>query len=125
GRLRVDLRTADGWRPVLVDDRTHGLRRRGMVTLTLDDDPIVVRLFGRERVWLRLRPEPDDASWAPVVHLLLVNAVPITQARTVPNEIVGSSSGEPALTLALAEVPVLPDTVELRVQEDLSDDEAT
>jgi hypothetical protein len=125
GRLRVDVRTADAWQPVLVDDRTHGLRRRGMITLTLESDPIVVRLFGRERVWLRLRPDPDDASWAPVVRRLLVNAVPITQARTVPNEIVGSSLGEPVLTLGLAEVPVLPETVELRVREDLSDEDTT
>ena len=124
--LRVDVRTADGWERVIVDDdRTQGLRRRGMITLSLAEDPIALRLFGHERVWLRLRPEPADASWAPVVRRLLVNAVAITQARTVPNEILGSSLGEPGLTLELAEQPVLPDTVELRVREDLSDQEKT
>ena len=38
-------------------------------------------------------------------------------------EILGSSLGEPSLVLELAEIPVLPETVELRVREELSEDE--
>jgi predicted phage baseplate assembly protein len=38
-------------------------------------------------------------------------------------EIVGSSLGEPSLALELAETPVLPETLELRVREQLSEDE--
>ncbi|ROP28320.1 putative phage baseplate assembly protein [Couchioplanes caeruleus] len=125
GPVRVDLRTADGWRPVSVDDGTRALRGRGLLTMTLDVDPVLVRLFGRDRVWLRLRPEVAGSPepWAPIVDRLLVNAVGITHARTVVNEVVGSSVGEPCLTLALAETPVLPDTVELRVRESLGDEE--
>ena len=38
-------------------------------------------------------------------------------------EILGSSLGEPSLALELAETPVLPETLELRVREQLSEDE--
>ena len=34
------------WRAVGVDDRPRALRRRGMLTLTLDADPVTARLFG-------------------------------------------------------------------------------
>ncbi|MEU8816751.1 baseplate J/gp47 family protein [Actinoplanes sp. NPDC048796] len=123
GTLRVDQRAADGWRRVAVEDRTRALRRRGTITMSLGADPVLVRLFGRERVWLRLRPEPADAAWQPVLHRLLVNAVGVTHARTVLNEVVGSSLGEPGLTLQLAESPVLPASVELRIREELGDEE--
>ncbi|MFC8130883.1 hypothetical protein [Streptomyces sp. NPDC057302] len=123
--LLADLRTPDSWRPLPVDDRTLGLRRRGLITITFDTDPAPVRLFGQDRIWLRLHPSGAAATWAPVVHRLLLNATGITHARTMPNELVGSSPGEPALTLQLAESPVLPDSVELRVREELSDEEQT
>lgn len=140
GALEVDVRTPEGWRRVPADDRTASLRRTGTITLALDHDPVPVRLFGRDRVWLRLRPGTDPggasglgagsgpgaeaaASWAPVVRLLLPNAVPVSQARTVQHEILGSSLGEPGTTVFLADVPVLPDTLELRVREDLGQEE--
>ena len=122
GPLRVDLRTADGWRQVGVDDRTESLRRRGLVSVSLDVVPVTVRLFGRDLVWLRLRPTGTGAR-APEVRGLYLNAVEITQARTLGNEILGSSLGEPGLSVALAEAPVLPDTVVLRVRERISDEE--
>ncbi|GAA2756225.1 hypothetical protein [Actinopolymorpha rutila] len=121
GTVNVDLRTADGWHAVGVDDRTAALRRRGMVTLSIDVDPVTVRLFGRERIWLRFRT--GTAAWAPEVRGVYLNTVEVSQARTVENEILGSSLGGPGLTVALAAAPVLPDTVQLRVRELLSDEE--
>ena len=72
GTVTVDLRTADGWRAVGVDDRTAALRRRGMLTLTLDVDPVTVRLFGTERVWLLCRGRRETVAASPlrVLHLL-------------------------------------------------------
>ena len=52
-----------------------------------------------------------------------MNGVPAKQARTIVQEILGSSLGEPSLALELAETPVLPETLELRVREQLSEDE--
>ena len=66
GELGVDLRTADGWHRSPWTTAPTALRRRGMITLTIDVDPVPVRLFGQERVWLRMRGDGTGA-WAPEV----------------------------------------------------------
>jgi hypothetical protein len=124
GPVRADLRTPEGWRPLTVDDRTSSLRRRGTLSIPLDLEPVLVRLFARDRVWIRLRPEASGGgSWAPVVRGLRLNAVEIAHARTVEDEILGSSLGQPGLQVELSEQPVLPDTVVLRVREQLGTEE--
>jgi hypothetical protein len=136
GTLQVDVLTAEGWQRVAVDDGTASLRRAGLITVSLDDSPAVLRLFGQDRVWLRFRdgaaPDaragqggPDDETWAPVVRSLLPNAVRIHHAKTMGMEILGSSQGEPGTTVYLSSVPVLPDSTEIRVREDLSEEERT
>lgn len=136
GTLQVEVMMPDGWRRVAVDDQSASLRRRGLVRMSFDTAPVPLRLFGQDRVWLRLRPGEDavpgtdgdraaDSSWAPVVHMLLPNAVSISHARTMGNEILGTSLGAPATTVYLPLAPVLPDSVDLRVREDLSDEERT
>ena len=108
--------------------RPTALRRTGLVQVFLSTPLARAARFGRDGFWLRLRPATeaegvDSGAWRPVVRGLFVNGVPATQARTVVQEILGSSLGEPSLVLELAEVPVLPETVELRVREELSEDE--
>ncbi|MBD3925673.1 hypothetical protein IEZ26_13655 [Nocardioides cavernae] len=128
GTLAVDALTAGGWRRATVDDETDALRRTGLVQVFLSAPLARATRFGRDGFWLRLRPATeaegvDSGAWRPVVRGLFVNGVPATQARTVVQEILGSSLGEPSLVLELAEIPVLPETVELRVREELSEDE--
>jgi hypothetical protein len=128
GTLAVDALTAGGWRGAIVDDETEALHRTGLVQVFLSTPLARATRFGRDGFWLRLRPATDaegadPGAWRPVVRGLFVNGVPATQARTVVQEILGSSLGEPSLVLELAEIPVLPETVELRVREELSLDE--
>ncbi|MDR7254310.1 hypothetical protein J2X46_003303 [Nocardioides sp. BE266] len=128
GTLAVEALTAGGWRRATVEDESDALRRTGLVQVFLSTPLARATRFGRDGFWLRLRPAPDaegmdSGAWRPVVRGLFVNGVPATQARTVVQEILGSSLGEPSLVLELAEVPVLPETVELRVREELSEDE--
>jgi hypothetical protein len=136
GTVDVDVLTPDGWQRVAVDDETASMRRTGLVHLSLDRPPVPLRLFGEERVWLRFRAGDDAESgpgrdradvglWAPVVRWLLPNAVHVTHAATLGLEILGSSQGEPGTIVFLSAVPVLPDSVELRVREDLSEEERT
>jgi predicted phage baseplate assembly protein len=131
GTLRVDVLTADGWQRVPVDDRTASMRRTGMISLSLQSDPVPMRLFGQDRTWLRFRPGDDpgagpgtiEREWAPVIRSLLPNAVDINHAKTMKDEVLGSSLGAPGTSVQLSATPVLPDSVELRVREDLSADE--
>jgi hypothetical protein len=127
--LAVDVLTAAGWRRATVDDETGALHRTGLIQVSLSTPLARAASFGREGFWLRLRPAPgatggvDPGAWQPVVRGLFVNGAPAKQARTIVQEILGSSLGEPSLTLELAETPVLPETLELRVREQLSEDE--
>jgi hypothetical protein len=124
GALQADVLTPSGWRHITIEDETQSLRRRGMIRLFLNDDAVRARQFGVERYWIRLRPSPDAvADWAPVVRGLYPNAAVARQAKTIEQEILGSSLGEPDLTLQLSETPVLPDSLELRVRERPSDEE--
>ena len=128
GTLAVDVLTTAGWRHATVDDETGALRRTGLIQVFLPTPLVRAARFGREGFWLRLRPATgatgvDAGAWQPVVRGLFVNGVPAKQARTIVQEILGSSLGEPSLALELAETPVLPETLELRVREQLSEDE--
>lgn len=124
GAIQADVLTSSGWRHTTVEDETESLRRRGMIRIYLNDDAVRARQFGVERFWIRLRPDPDAAAgWAPVVRGLYPNAAVARQAKTIEQEILGSSRGEPDLTLRLSETPVLPDSLELRVRERLSEEE--
>ena len=128
GTLAVDVLTTAGWRHATVDDETGALHRTGLIQVFLSTPLARAARFGREGFWLRLRPATgatgvDLGAWQPVVRGLFVNGVPAKQARTIVQEILGSSLGEPSLALELAETPVLPETLELRVREQLSEDE--
>ena len=128
GTLAVDVLTTAGWRHATVDDETGALHRTGLIQVFLSTPLARAASFGREGFWLRLRPATgatgvDLGVWQPVVRGLFVNGVPAKQARTIEQEILGSSLGEPSLALELAETPVLPETLELRVREQLSEDE--
>ncbi|TCM35978.1 hypothetical protein [Kribbella sp. VKM Ac-2568] len=122
--LTAEVLTAAGWRQAGVEDETVALHRTGLVQVFPSTPPVRAARFGREGFWLRLRCVTGaTGDWRPVVRGLFVNAVPAQQARTIVQEILGSSRGEPSLVLELAEQPVLPETVEMRVREELGQDE--
>jgi Baseplate J-like protein len=122
-RLQAEVLRPDGWYPVLSDDRTKGLTRPGLLRLFLSPAPVQSPLFGCDGWWLRLRTLEPSANWAPVVRGLHLNAVDAEEAKSLRQEILGSSLGEPDQSYTLAEAPVLPETVDLRVRESLSDEE--
>src|SRR5690606_12515287 len=83
------------WRKVVVDDRTHGFQHRGMINLFIDTAPQPARLFGRDLFWLRVRPGQKDERWAPLLNGIYINAGEAEQARSMKQEILGASTGEP------------------------------
>jgi len=123
--LIAEVLTAGGWKPIGVDDKTAGLARPGMIQPILVPPPEQLPLFGRDGWWLRLRPKQAAADWAPIVHGLFVNAVMAAHAKTVTDELLGSSLGDPNQRYFLAQTPVLPDTLELRILESLGEEERT
>lgn len=121
--LLAETLTRDGWRRISARDETAVLTRPGLLRLFLQPPPEQLPLFGRDGWWLRLRPAQDAAAWAPRLRSLFVNAVVAEHARSVAQEILGSSLGEPGQSYRLAQTPVLPATLELRVREALGEEE--
>lgn len=122
-QLIAEALTPAGWRRLASRDPTAALTGSGILRLFLDPPPERLPLFGRDGWWLRLRPAEDAADWAPQLSGLFVNAVDAEHAKSITQEILGSSLGEPRQQYWLAQTPVLPTTVELRVRESLSEEE--
>lgn len=121
--LLAEVLTPDGWQKIASDDDTKGLTRPGLLRLFLSPAPAQLPLFGQDGWWLRLRPGEGMAAWAPVLRGLHVNAVIAEHAKSMSQEILGSSLGEPDQSYWLAQTPVLPATLELRVREALGAEE--
>lgn len=122
-RLTAEVLRPEGWASIVCDDGTAGLTRPGLIRLFLSNAPAQMPLFGCDGWWVRLRPVAPASDWAPVVRGLYLNAVTAVQAKSLRQEILGSSLGAPDQSYTLAEAPVLPGTLDLRVQESLSDEE--
>jgi len=122
-KLVVEVRGERDWQRVSVDDETAGFHRRGYVNVSVDTETRRARYFDRELYWLRVRPASTDSQWSPTIRSIHVNAVRSLQAKSLSQEIVGSSSGEPGQRLLLAEYPVIPESLELRVRESLTEEE--
>ena len=121
--LVAEVLTAAGWQRAGLDDETAGLARPGIFQLRLAPKPEQLPLFGSDGWWLRLRPKDTGGDWAPVLRGLFVNAVLADHAKSVTKELLGSSLGDPNQSYRLAQTPVLPQTLELRVLESLSEEE--
>lgn len=124
--LEFEILARDDWRKVNAIDATAGFHRRGFAQIFVDFKPRMARLFGKESYWLRVKPHASEnapQSWSPQLRGVFINAVQAEQARTIANEPLGSTAGEPNLTLLLSNFPVLPHSLELRIRENLSDEE--
>jgi hypothetical protein len=123
--LAVEALIADRFVPIVVNDTTRALGESGVLSLAFAIAPTPRELFGKTLTWLRLTPKAGSAAtgWRPTILGAYLNAVWAAATETLTYEPVGSSQGEPNLTLFLAKPPVLRDTLELRVREPLGDDE--
>ena len=106
-----------------VRDETYGLSEPGTIQLSLNAAPDQTDLFDAAAYWVRLRPAADASSWSPRIKGVYLNAVPARSVETREMESLGHSSGVPGQALRLAEAPVAPDSLELRVREPLGEED--
>jgi hypothetical protein len=121
--LRAHVLERGGWRPVAIEDETRGLDRSGFIHVFASRPPRPERLFGEERFWLCFAPAEPAADWQPVVAGLYPNAARALHAETIEQEILGTSRGEPGQRHDLARTPILTESLELRVREQLAAEE--
>ncbi|WP_143036649.1 baseplate J/gp47 family protein [Paraburkholderia steynii] len=125
--MTVEAFIGDRFTPLVIEDRTRALGESELLVLSFPVEPTPHELFGQTLKWLRLAPGqgggvPAD-DWRPKVLGAYLNGVWASAAETLTYELLGSSQGEPDLTLWLARPPVLKNTLELRVREPLGDEE--
>ena len=121
--LKTDALIGDRFVPVVATDETRALGETGLLRMSFSVEPIQAELFGRNLSWLRLTPGDADVEWKPALGGAYLNAVWARAAETMTRELVGSSEGEPLLTLGLARPPLLHHSLELRVNEPLGEEE--
>jgi len=111
--------------PLVHQDETRALGESGVLTLSFPEPPTPATLFGDQPLrWIRLAPSAGAAgTWSPSLRGAYMNAVWARATETLTRELLGSSEGEPNLTVAVARPPVLHGSLELRIREPLSDEE--
>jgi predicted phage baseplate assembly protein len=84
------------------------------------DHPLDPALRTTVKGWLRLTLPPRPADTPPrKLRMVTFNAVAVTNAETVTNEIVGRGTGRPGQRFLLANRNVLEGTLDLAIQEDI------
>jgi hypothetical protein len=125
--LTVEALVGDHFVPVVVKDGTRALGESGILTLAFGESPTLVQLFGQTLNWLKITPTTKDAAaaaaWSPNLSGVYMNAAWASATETLTRELVGSSNGAPKLTFTLQRPPLLADSLELRVNEPLGDEE--
>lgn len=120
--LKIEALVAGRFEPVVAVDATRAVGESGIVTMSIAHAPSITELFGRSLSWLRVSPS-DGADWKPSLAGAWLNAAWVDAAQTQTYEVLGSSQGEPSMTVTLARPPLLADTLELRVAEPLGEEE--
>jgi hypothetical protein len=94
------------WAALPVRDHTLGLAKSGMVRSVAAFPVLLQSLFGRERIWIRLRPVTDLTNTA-MIEAVLLNTVPALHVRTTENETIWSGNATPSQVCRAARSPVL------------------
>lgn len=123
--LTIDALVDDHFTWIFAEDDTRGLGESGLISMSFPVSPTEDELFGLKRRWLQLKPHKDDQAkdWKPRLRGAYLNSVWASARETLTRELLGSSTGEPNLTVTLARPPVLDNTLELRVRENLTDED--
>ena len=122
--LEVEAFAGNGFKAIRVKDETRSLSQSGILTLSLPEPLQQVSFFGEALHWLRLKPAAEAAAdWRPMIRGVYLNSVWASAGETRTREIVGRSDGSPDQLFTLVHVPVLDDTLELRIREPIGDEE--
>ena len=110
------------WKELLAEDASEGFTRPDFVTLNVTDDIQSRQQFGDTLYWLRATLTEGEWSGSPLFSGVFLNTVEAMQARTVRDEILGSSIGVKNQKFEFEQKPVI-EGEEVRVLEALTDEE--
>lgn len=121
-KLAWEFAFDNGWSDVLAEDDTDALTKPEFVSLIVPEGFQNRQEFGQALYWMRATL--TDGSWtkSPLLEGVFVNTVETLQARTVSDEILGSSTGVKKQVFRFQQLPVM-EGEEVRVREVLTDQE--
>lgn len=121
-KLNWTFTTSNGWQPLSSEDKTDGLTKPEFVTWVVPPGFQQRGLYGDELYWVR-GELAEGTDWRddnyPLLSGVFPNTVRTIQARTILNEILGSSRGIANQKFRFAQRPVL-EGEEVRVREALT-----
>ncbi len=98
---------ATGWRSLGAVDETKAFAESGLIRFIGPADFTARTEFGQKCYWLRARWQDGTFLIQPRLRRVLTNTMWATQATTIHNEILGSSTGEANQSFYTAQTPVL------------------
>ena len=110
------------WKPLSAEDKTAAFTKPESVKLTLPPRFQNSQQFGKAQFWLRATLEKGQWTTSPLLRGVFLNTVDALQARTIRNEILGSSIAVKNQKFQFQRVPVL-EGEEVRVLEFLTETE--
>lgn len=96
-----------GWSGLGATDETQSFAERGQIQFIAPADFALRSQFGRSLYWLRVTWQQGTFRVPPRLRRLGTQTAWATQATTLTNEILGSSTGNPAQSFTAAQHPVL------------------
>ncbi len=106
-RLVWEYSGSQGWTRLGVQDDTHTFAERGLINFIGPPDFTSQSQFGQPRYWLRARWTSGVFQAQPRLRRWLTNTIWASQASTVRQEILGSSSGNADQVFTTSRTPVL------------------
>jgi Baseplate J-like protein len=110
------------WKGIIAEDETDGFTRPGFVTLDVPPGFQNTQRFGRALFWLRASLVEGAWDDSPLFSGVFPNTAETIQARTIREEILGSSTGLKNQKYEFQQTPVI-EGEEVRVREALTDQE--
>jgi hypothetical protein len=121
-KLTWEFGSDNTWKSLIAEDGTDAFTKPDFVSLILPDGFQNSQQFGRALYWLRSTLSKGEWSKSPLFKGVFPNTVATLQARTIRNEILGSSTGIKNQKFQFQQVPVI-ENEEVRVLEILTDAE--
>jgi hypothetical protein len=121
-KLTWEFAFNNDWSLMLAEDDTDAFTKPEFVSLLLREGFQNRQQFGQALFWLRATLAAGSWTKSPLFEGVFINTVEALQARTILEEIVGSSTGIKNQLFRLQQLPVIEDE-EIRVREILTDDE--
>lgn len=96
-----------GWQPLAIEDETESFSQSGLIQFIAPADFSTRENFGKQLYWMRVRWHSGNFRVPPRLRRLLTNTMEATQAITLKEEVLGSSTADANQVFLANNAPIL------------------